>query len=84
MACDRVCAVVVPYHPNADNLGDLRNLHWLAGEFECIVVVDNGSAIEPLSRLRETVAETGANMIEVGTNLGIGTGFNLGLGVCRG
>ena len=79
MAGDQVCAVVVHYHPNANNLGDLSNLHRLVGEFEHVVVVDNGSANEPLARLRETVAETGANLIEVGANLGIGTGFNLGL-----
>jgi rhamnosyltransferase len=79
MSDDRVCAVVVHYHPNANNLGDLRNLHRLAGEFQHFVVVDNGSAVEPLAHLRETVAETGANLIEVGANLGIATGFNLGL-----
>lgn len=80
MSDDRVCAVVVHYRPNADDVvEDLRNLYRVAGEFGNVVVVDNGSAIEPLAHLRETVAETGANLIEVGANLGIGTGFNLGL-----
>jgi len=73
MSDDRVCAVVVHYHPNSDDLvEDLRNLHRVVGELGHVVVVDNGSAIEPLAHLRETVAETGANLIEVG---GIGTGF---------
>ena len=68
----RVCAVVVTYHPDA---AVMVNLAEVRGQVDGMVVVDNGSDSEVLRGAKERV---GFVLVENGENLGIGVALNRG------
>ena len=71
-----VCGVVVTYHPE---VGVAENLMRLRSQVEHLVVVDNGSSTEELSRLRDAAQTVPFRLIENGDNLGIATALNVGV-----
>ncbi|HEV2275805.1 MAG TPA: glycosyltransferase [Acidobacteriaceae bacterium] len=71
-----VCAVVVTFHPRAE---DLSNLAKVRSQVESLVVVDNGSSQEPLDALRDLCRGLHCDLIENGENLGIGAALNIGV-----
>jgi rhamnosyltransferase len=76
MEKESVCAVVVTYHPDA---AVLDNLAAIRPQVQGLVVVDNGSSKEKLSRLRLAAPEVEFTLIENGDNLGIATALNIGV-----
>lgn len=75
-----VVGVVVTYHPE----GRCRDLlASLVGQCARVVVVDNGSSAVELSRLRDWCAQTGAHLVELGTNRGIAAAQNVGIDWAR-
>jgi len=76
MTKNSVCAVVVTYHPS---IRDIDNLMEVRPQVETIVVVDNGSSTESISRLRSTGQALNVVLIENGANLGIATALNIGI-----
>jgi rhamnosyltransferase len=73
----RVCGVVVTFNPKPD-VSD--NLERLRGQLEHVVVVDNGSRSEVLEQIRCWCNDLNIILIENGTNLGIATALNVGVG----
>lgn len=71
-----ICAVVVTFHPSQE---DLDNLPYVREQVQQIVVVDNGSATAPLTKLREACQRLNLHLIENGANLGVATAFNKGV-----
>jgi rhamnosyltransferase len=76
IADDCVAAVVVTYHPRAE---DLHNLRKLRAQVDLLIVVDNGSNENDLVHIRCATREHGAKFIENGKNLGIAVALNLGV-----
>jgi rhamnosyltransferase len=76
-----VCAVIVTYHPD---LGVLRSaVTAIHGQVQRIVIVDNGSPEDTVSRLRHIAADVGAHLIPSPKNLGVAAGHNLGIAWAR-
>lgn len=76
-----VCAVIVTYHPD---LGILRSaVAAIHGQVQRIVIVDNGSPEDTVSRLRHIAADVGAHLIPSPKNLGVAAGHNLGIAWAR-
>ena len=76
IAMNRVCAVVITFHPQPDTL---MNLATLRPQVEGLVVVDNGSGAEAIASLRAASQALIFTLIENGQNLGIATGLNIGV-----
>lgn len=75
-AQNRVCAVVVTFHPSEEILG---NLAQIRAQVNDLVVVDNGSTEDTLDWLRGGSHTIGFTLIPNGDNLGIATGLNIGI-----
>jgi rhamnosyltransferase len=75
MADNKVCGVVVTFHPTA---ADIKNLEILRFQVETLVVVDNGST-ERLQALRAASQALRAVLLENGENLGIAAALNIGI-----
>jgi len=73
--CDDVCAVVVTFHPDVDDLRDL--LTTLRTQVGRIVIVDNGSSADVAQAL-PTGDEPNMYLIRNDENLGIAAAQNLG------
>lgn len=71
-----VCAVVVTFHPQHQ---DLENLSALRVQVEGLVVVDNGSDMAELEQLRAGCLIESCELIENGENLGIAAALNVGV-----
>jgi len=71
-----VCAVVVTFHPQRQ---DLENLSALRLQVEGLVVVDNGSGTAELEQLRASCLIECYELIENGENLGIAAALNIGV-----
>ena len=71
-----VCAVVVTFRPNAD---DLANLARIRPQVEELVVVDNGSGPVAIETLRVLSEQLRFTLVENGKNLGIGAALNIGV-----
>jgi len=65
---NKVCAVVVTFHPSAK---DIQNLTKLRSQVETLVVVDNGSSEKDLRILRGASQPLDMVFLENGANLGI-------------
>ena len=76
MQTDRVCGVIVTFHPRA---ADLENLRILCSQVTFLVVVDNGSSAENLLALRAESERHDFVLLENGRNLGIGAALNEGV-----
>lgn len=72
-------AIVVTYRPDA---GALAGVRALAGQVEHIVVADNGSGEESRGFF-DGLAGTGAVVLRLGGNLGVGAAHNAGIGRAR-
>jgi rhamnosyltransferase len=73
---ERVCAIVITFHPDE---GVLSNLRMLRTQVRHLVVVDNGSLdweLEPLHALSRNLDFT---LIDNRDNLGIATALNIGV-----
>lgn len=70
-----VHAVVVTHHPQ--DVSAL--LEELGRQCEAVIVVDNGSPEPVVAELRGACARTGAELLEMPTNLGIARAQNLGI-----
>jgi len=77
----RVVAVVVTYRPDPRHTGPL--LTALAEQCARVVVVDNGSPAPIRTELAELCERLGAELIELGENLGIAHAQNLGIARAR-
>ena len=73
----RVCAIIVSYHP------DLKVLESVVSAAQRqvyrVVLVDNGSPRETVSRLCTLAREKGVELVQCSQNLGVATGHNLGI-----
>lgn len=69
---ERVCAVVVTFHPGADLE---RNLRAMMDECEAVIVVDNGSGPEVCARI---AAIPGLYLIGLPDNRGVAAALNCG------
>jgi rhamnosyltransferase len=76
MSPNAVCAVIVTFRPRAQ---DFANLAKLRPQVEQLVVVDNGSCDQVLQQLRVASHELNYELIENGSNLGIGAALNIGV-----
>jgi rhamnosyltransferase len=76
MSPNAVCAVIVTLRPRAQ---DIANLAKLRPQVEQLVVVDNGSSDQVLQQLRVGSRELSYELIENGSNLGIGAALNIGV-----
>lgn len=70
------CAVVITFCPQASVLDNLAKVRLQA---EGLVVVDNGSPAESLSRFHTAARELGFTLIENKANLGIAAALNTGV-----
>jgi rhamnosyltransferase len=78
--CDRVCAIVVTYHPGLDKLKKL--LDSAIPQVAALVVVDNGSDEKELSSIRNWATNgklPSFSLLELGDNLGIAAAQNRGI-----
>jgi len=75
MEPDKVCGVLVTYHPS---LEVIDNIHGICDQIDALVVVDNGSTNEELESLREASRARGFCLIENHENLGIAEALNQG------
>jgi rhamnosyltransferase len=73
---NKVCAVVVTFHPGAT---DIQNLGKLRSQVETLVVVDNGSTEDQLEALRIAGQSLDAVLLENSANLGIAAALNIGV-----
>lgn len=71
-----VCGVIISYNPPEDILG---NIEALRSQVKCLVVVDNGSAPQKLTMLRNAQREYCFELVEKGQNLGIAAALNVGV-----
>lgn len=76
-----VTAVVVTYHPDVAATGALVGA--LVDQVGTLLVVDNGSPEPALSELRGLADRTGATLVALGANLGIGEAQNVGIRLAR-
>jgi len=76
MPANGTCAIVVTYHP-ADSV--FEHLSTLRSQAQGLVVVDNGSALAVLERMRSESEATGFHLIENGENRGIAAALNTGV-----
>ncbi|MCK6211782.1 glycosyltransferase family 2 protein [Georgenia sp. EYE_87] len=77
----RVVAVVVTYRPDPRHTGPL--LTALAGQCAHVVVVDNGSPEPARAELGRLCLDVGAELVELGENLGIAHAQNVGIARAR-
>ena len=73
----RAIGVAVTYRPHVPDTAAL--LRAVAPQVDGLVVVDNGSPGPTVAELRSACAEVGAELIELGANLGIAAAQNRGL-----
>ena len=76
MISDRVCAIVVSFHPDEKVH---ENLALLRDQTDAVVVVDNGSSDAEVVSLRAAAQSLDLVLIENGANLGIATALNQGI-----
>jgi rhamnosyltransferase len=76
MKAHSVCAVIVTYHPAPKNI---EHLSSVAAQVQGMVVVDNASSKDELSRLRTASHTMGFQLIENAENLGIAEALNQGV-----
>jgi rhamnosyltransferase len=76
MTAQPVCAVIVTYHPD---IKVIENLSKVLTQVQGLVVVDNGSKVDELDRLRLARQSLGFQLIENGENLGVAEAFNIGV-----
>jgi len=76
MPQNSVCAVIVTFHPRAEDFGNLAKVR---PQVEDLVVVDNGSSEESLYLLRAASHDLNFVLIENSENLGIGAALNIGV-----
>lgn len=72
---DRVCAVIISYNPGPTIF---ENIAALADQVDEVIVVDNGSSDDALSRLSE-IEGLGIKVLHNGSNLGIAAALNQGI-----
>jgi len=73
---NRSCGIVVTYHPTAAHLNNLRPLR---PQVDHLIVVDNGSPNEILTRLRALRDELDLVLVENAENMGIAFALNQGV-----
>ena len=76
MSPNGVCAVIVTFHPHAR---DFQNLGKVRSQVGKLVVVDNGSPEQTRETLRSYSRELNFELVENGSNLGIGAALNIGV-----
>ncbi len=76
MVENNVCAVIVTFHPSARMLENIPNV---LAQVQGLVVVDNGSHVENLNRIRIKARLDRFQLIENGENLGIAEALNQGV-----
>ncbi len=72
---DRVCAIIVSYNPGSTLL---ENIAALDDQVEKVIVVDNGSSGDSMSRLK-AVENLGVDVLRNPSNLGIAAALNQGV-----
>lgn len=72
---NKLCAVVVTFHPSRS---DLHGLDQLSGQVEGLIVVDNGSPDATVAYLRTASARLSFELIDIGENLGLAAALNIG------
>ncbi len=77
----RVWAVVVSHQPDVATVR--AALGACVAQVERVLVVDNGSGAAVLGALREGVRQAGAEVLELGDNLGIAAAQNRGIAAAR-
>jgi rhamnosyltransferase len=75
-----LCAVVVTYFPDT---GCGENLTALAGQVDCLVIIDNGSSEESLRPVVEAARRLSATLVRLGANLGVAAALNVGIRFAR-
>jgi rhamnosyltransferase len=73
---NRACGIVVTYHPTAAHLNNLRSLR---PQVDHLIVVDNGSSDEILTRIRALRDELNLVLVENAENMGIAFALNQGV-----
>ena len=77
---DRVCAVLVTYHPDT---GFPERLHLLTPQVAEVIIVDNGSAEDGVALLRRATGDAATpqsvTLLENPQNLGIARALNIGI-----
>jgi rhamnosyltransferase len=73
---ERVCAIVVTFHPRPEHL---QNLAQMRAQVDHLIVVDNGSSERELALIRLRSSKLGIELLENSKNLGIAAALNLGV-----
>lgn len=73
---DRICAIIVTYHPSPSLL---HNVECLRPQVAELVIVDNGSDEKSDQLLLELEKVAGVRIIRNGKNLGIAAALNIGI-----
>jgi len=76
MMAQRVCAVIVLFHPSTEMIENLQNIRK---QVDALVAVDNGSTSAELGPVREVKDSLNFQLIENGENLGIADALNQGV-----
>ena len=76
MVGNGVCAVIVTFSPGG---AVLHNVAAIRAQVEALVVVDNGSPIDTLGRLRAIREEMSFALLENGDNCGVAAALNTGV-----
>jgi rhamnosyltransferase len=76
-APDRICAVIVTYHPDD---GFALRLEKIVPQVACVFIVDNASSEAARARLEGLAVAGRVEIIALPENLGIGAALNRGLG----
>jgi rhamnosyltransferase len=76
MLANKVCAIVVSYHPQPDII---ENLLGIRSQVSNLVVIDNGSSIRELIILRDASRSLGFELIENVRNEGLARALNRGV-----
>ena len=73
---ERVCAIVVTFHPRPEHL---QNLAQMRAQVDHLIVVDNGSGEQELALIRLRSSKLGFELLVNSKNLGIAAALNLGV-----
>lgn len=73
---ERICAVVVTYHPTSEDVAHLADIR---PQVDLAVLVDNGSTPEERGIVHQASRQHNCHVIENGANLGIAAALNVGI-----
>ncbi len=78
---DKICAIVVTYHPHLELLR--QNLVACRAQVDRLIIVDNGSSLAALEYINTLTRDIDCIIIQLGKNLGVAAAQNHGINRAR-